>query len=285
MAHPITFSKFSYSYPGARHPALQIEALEIKAGELCCLVGANGAGKSTFCRVLSGLVPHFFHGEIIGSSQVFGEETRVKSIHVLAGIVGYVMDDPFDQLTRSTYSVFDEIAFGLQNIGMPVEEIRQRVGEVMQELEISEMAERLPTQLSAGQQQRVAIAAIIARQPDILVMDEATGQLDRSGAASIYRLVKHFKDSGKTVILIEPKLDPVLEFTDRILVLEAGRLIADGAPREILTQGHFERLHLGLPSYPRLARALSKRGLTQDQAPIHLEEARQMVLEALHGHP
>jgi energy-coupling factor transport system ATP-binding protein len=283
MAHPVIFSKFSYTYPGTEHPALQIEELEIDAGEFCCLVGPSGAGKSTFCRVLSGLIPHFFHGEMNGSSLVFGEETRTKSIYELAGIVGYVMDDPFDQLTRSTDTVFDEIAFGLQNIGMPADEILQRVGEVMKELEISDLAERVPTQLSGGQQQRVAIASIFARRPDVFVMDEATGQLDPLGAASIYELAKHFKELGKTVIMVEPRLDPVLKYVDRILVLEAGKLVANGTPREILMQGNFERLCLGLPSYSKLAKELAKRGWAQEQAPILLEEARKMVTEALHG--
>ena len=283
MANPITFSGFSYTYPRAGHPALQIDELEIAAGEFCCVVGPGGAGKSTFCRVLSGLIPHFFHGEISGSAQVFGEETQTRSIYELAGMVGYVMDDPFDQLTRATYTVYDEIAFGLQNIGMPAAEIRQRVDEVMQELEISELADRVPTQLSGGQQQRVAIASIFARRPDILVMDEATGQLDPLGAASIYQLARHFKDIGKTVIMVEPKLDPVLKYADRILVLDAGRLVAHGTPREILRSGHFERLSLGLPSYPSLAKDLVAHGLVKETVPIHLEEACQVVKEALHG--
>ena len=285
MLAAVQFSQFRYSYPGSQRPELEIEDLEIKAGEFCCLVGASGAGKSTLCRVLCGLIPHFYHGDISGSSLVFGDETRQKSIAELAGCVGYVMDDPFDQLTRATGSVFAEVAFGLQNTGMPVDVIRQRVAEALVEMEISELAERAPAQLSTGQQQRVVLAAVFARQPDILVMDEATSQLDPQGAAAVYKLAKTFKEHGKTVIVVEPKLDRVLEHADRMLVLERGRLVASGSPREVLAQGTLERLHLELPSYASLANELRGQGWTQAQAPVRLDEARQMVLEALDGNP
>ena len=223
MLAAIRFSQFRFSYPGSQRPALEIEDLEIKAGEFCCLVGASGAGKSTLCRVLCGLIPHFYRGEIAGSSLVFGEETRQKSISDLAGSVGYVMDDPLDQLTRATSSVSAEVAFGLQNTGMPADEIRQRVADALAEMEISELADRAPTQLSTGQQQRVVLAGVFARQPEILVMDEATSQLDPQGAAAVYKLAKTFKERGKTVIVVEPKLDRVLEHVDRMLVLERGQ--------------------------------------------------------------
>jgi energy-coupling factor transporter ATP-binding protein EcfA2 len=283
MASSISFSNYRYIYPGAERPALDIEALNISAGEFCCLVGPNAAGKSTLCRVLSGLIPHFFRGEIEGSVHVLGEDAQAKSVHELAGVVGYIMDDPFDQLTRATYSVYDEIAFGLQNVGMPVDEIRLRVSQVLEELQITDLADRLPTQLSGGQQQRVAIASIFARRPEILVMDEATSQLDPMGCAAIYTLVKHLKDTGKTVLMVESKLDHILKYADRILVMEAGQVVASGSPRQVLAEGHFERLNLGLPSYPALAKELSARGLVGDVLPIHLDEACQMIQEVLGG--
>jgi len=283
MVFPIRFSSFSFTYKSAERPALQIDELEIAAGEFCCIAGQNRAGKSTFCRVLSGIIPHFYHGELQGSAEILGVQTRAQRIHELAGIVGYVMDDPYAQLTRAACTVYDELAFGLQNIGMPAGDIHQRVYEVMQQMEISHLAERWPALLSSGEQQRVAMAAVFARQPDILVMDEASGQLDPLGAASVYEIARRYKDEGKTVLLVEPRLDSVLKYADKLIVLHEGRLVANGTPKDVLREGHLERLNLGLPSYPRLAKELAARSLVEDSIPIQLEEACRTVQEALHG--
>lgn len=283
MAPPVIFSGFSFVYKGATHPALQIEHLEIAAGEFCCLIGANGAGKTTFCRALCGLIPHFYPGELRGSLRIGGEETSTKAIHELVMTVGYVMDDPFEQLTRATETVYEEIAFGLQNAGLPPAEIHKRVDETIAEMEIKELAKREPTRLSNGEQQRTVLAAILAQRPDVLVMDEATSQLDPAGAAAIYQIASRLKAKGKTVILVEPRLDSALEFADKLLLLEDGCLIASGSPAEILMEGHLEKMNLGVPSYALLAKELAARGAVRDQTPIHLEQARQMIEEALHG--
>jgi energy-coupling factor transporter ATP-binding protein EcfA2 len=198
-------------------------------------------------------------------------------------MVGYVMDDPFDQLTRATYTVYEEIAFGLQNIGVPAEEIHSNVQQVLEELNITELAERVPTTLSGGEQQRVAIASIFARRPDILIMDEATSQLDPQGTESIFQLVRHFREAGKTILMVEPKLDKILQHADRLIFLDKGKIIANGATQDVLNEGMFERIEMGLPSYPALAKTLEAAGLYQGRLPVKLEEAQGMVEEVLHG--
>ncbi len=271
-----------YTYPGSEQPALAVEHLAVRPGEFVCLVGANAAGKSTLCRAVAGLIPHFYNGQLEGSVQVYGQETAGSTISDLAGRVGYVMDDPFDQLTRATYTVYAEIAFGLQNIGMPVDEIHRSVAQVLEELGIAALAQRVPTTLSGGEQQRVAIASIFARRPDILVMDEATSQLDPQGTEAIFQLVRHFQSLGKTILMVEPKLDKILQHADRLVFLHEGRILADGPVREVLNAGVFEQTGLGLPSYPALARGLQSAGLYAGPLPVHLEEAKAVVVEALH---
>lgn len=283
MVFSVRFSSFSFTYKSAERPALQIEELELAAGEFCCIVGQTRAGKSTFCRALCGIIPHFYHGDLQGSVEILGVDTRAQRIHELAGIVGYVMDDPYAQLTRAAGTVYDELAFGLQNIGMPASEIHQRVDEAMQQMEISHLAERLPALLSTGEQQCVAMAAVFIRQPELLVMDEACGQLDPLGAASVYEIARRYRDEGKTVLMVEPRLDAVLKYADKLLILHEGRLVAHGTPRDVLREGHLERLNLGLPSYPRLAKELAARRLVEDTIPIQLEEACRTVQEALNG--
>jgi energy-coupling factor transporter ATP-binding protein EcfA2 len=283
MANPVEIRGFKYCYPGVDRPALTLEELSIERGEFCCLVGVNGAGKSTLCRVLSGLIPHFYRGEMSGSVQIFGQETCLSSIDQLAGKVGYVMDDPFDQLTRATYSVYNEIAFGLQNVGMPVDQIRSRVRQVLEELDIAALAERLPTTLSGGEQQRVAIASIFARDPEVLVMDEATSQLDPQGTESIFQLVKHFKEMGKTVVMVEPKLDKMLQHADRILFIHEGQVVASGSLQVVLESGIFEQVGLGLPSYPALAKELMADSLYDGNLPVNITQATNMVQEVLNG--
>jgi energy-coupling factor transport system ATP-binding protein len=283
MVSPVEITSFKYCYPGFENPALSLENLRIEAGEFCCLVGLNGAGKSTLCRVLAGLIPHYYHGEMTGSVKILGQQTVESNISDLAGKVGFVMDDPFDQLTRATYSVFDELAFGLLNVGTPVDLTRLRVKQVLEELNITELADRVPTTLSGGEQQRVAIASVFSRDPHVLVMDEATSQLDPQGCEAIFQLASQFKKQGKTIVMVESKLDKIIQHADRILVLHKGQIIKDGSPQQVLSAGVLEEIGLGLPSYPALSKSLQEQGRYRGELPVKIEQAGSMLREVLHA--
>ncbi len=283
MARIVEIQRLEYTYPGGRHPALRLEELSLDEGQVIWLAGPNGAGKTTLCRLLSGLIPHFFKGTLKGSLRIQGRDSAGLSLSEIAGQVGYVMDDPFDQLSHATDTVWEEIAFGLQNVGLPPEEIFRRLEQTMQELGITALAERAPNTLSGGEQQRVAIASIFARQPAVLVLDEATSQLDPQGSEAIFQLVRHFRETGKTVVVAEPRADKISQIADRVLLLEKGRLSAQGTAAEVLACGAFEKAGLSLPSYPQLARRLEQKGLYQGPLPVHLAEARRMVEEVQHA--
>jgi energy-coupling factor transporter ATP-binding protein EcfA2 len=283
LVNAIEIAELSYSYPGRTKPVLELKYLTVERGEFCWIAGLNGAGKTTLCRSLTGLIPHFFHGQLSGSLKLFGQEVSQMSLSQITGIAGLILDDPFEQLTRATYSVRDEIAFGLQNIALPPAEIIKRVDQSLTELKITELADRIPTSLSVGEQQRVAIAAIFARQPEILVLDEVTSQLDPQGVHAIFRLVEHFKETGKTILMVESRFDKISQYAERILVLQQGKLVADGAVKTILNDDILEKNYLELPSYPALAKTLKSKGRVSGQVPVTLEEACQMLDEVRHG--
>jgi len=284
MVAAVSITDLVYTYPGHDKPDLNVDDLTIEGGEFCCIVGPNGAGKTTLCRVLAGLIPHFYQGQMAGSVKIHGQETTDTTISDLAGTVGLVMDDPFDQLTSATYSVRQEIAFGLQNIGMPAPEILETVEQVLEELDIVALADRIPTTLSGGEQQRVAIASTFARRPQVLVLDEATSQLDPQGCKDIFRLVEHFKAAGKTVIMVELNIDSILQHADRLIVIHNGQIVANGSLRHVLDQDILELIGVGLPSYPALAKSLRTKGLYRGALPASLQEAADMVDEVIHGH-
>lgn len=285
MVSAIEIKDLIYAYPGSERPAMVLEELYLLEGEIYWLTGLNGAGKTTLCRLLAGLIPHFFRGHLSGSVSVLGQDISRLGLAEVSGLVGYIMDDPFDQLSRATYTVRDEIAFALQNVGLPPDEIQERVEETMQELDIASLADRLPTSLSGGEQQRVAIASIFARRPKVFVMDEATSQLDPQGCAAIFQLVSRFKAMGKTIFMVEPKPDKVSQYADQVLVLQQGHLIAQGPIRDVINSGVYEQAGLHLPSYASLARQLQGEGISTGDLPVSLDEARRIVERLSHaGH-
>ena len=283
MTEGIHIADLKYEYPGSRQPALLLDELDFGKAEICWIAGLGGAGKTTLCRLLAGLIPHFYRGKLSGSLQIQGQDARRLSLSEITGMIGFVMDDPFDQLTRATYSVRDEIAFGLQNLGLPRREITMKVEESMEELGITHLADRLPTSLSAGEQQRVVIASITARHPQVLVMDEATNQLDPQGAEAIFRLATYLRSAGNTIIMVEPRSDKISQIADRLVLLHQGKVLANGPVAKVLNTGVFENVGLRLPSYPELASVLITGGIYSGRLPVSLSEACEMVGKIVHA--
>ena len=231
----IEVDRLTYRYPTGRRPALQDLSLRIPEGQFCAVVGANGAGKSTLCRALAGFVPHFFRGELNGAVRLAGTVISGLPPQALVGTVGFVFDDPFHQITGARFTVREEIAFGLENLGVERTELLQRVERVLSENGLAELAERSPYGLSGGQQQRLAIAAILAMEPRLLVLDEPTSQLDPAGSQQVLSALEQLTRSRKTtIVLAEHKLEWLASQVDRVLMLVDGRLVADGLPREVL---------------------------------------------------
>ena len=230
----IEFDRVTYTYPGARRPVLRDFSLVLPVGEVITVAGPSGAGKSTLLRCINGLVPHFSGGTLTGNVRVLGLDPVTATPQVMSRHVGFVFQDPEAQFVMDR--VEDEIAFALENVAMPPQEMRIRVEETLDLLDVATLRERPLAELSGGERLRVAIAAALALRPEILVLDEPTSQLDPKSAEDVLNaLARLNSDLGLTVILAEHRLERVLPFTDQLLYLPGeGMSPALGDPRTVL---------------------------------------------------
>jgi energy-coupling factor transporter ATP-binding protein EcfA2 len=262
----IRFDHLTYRYPAAGTPVLHDVSLEIQDGEFLLVVGPSGAGKSTLLRCLNGLVPHFYGGTLAGQVHVCGRDPLVEGPKGMADVVGFVLQDPEAQFVVD--KVEDELAFALENQGLDPIVMRKRVEEVLDQLNIAHLRKRSVNTLSGGERQRVAIAAVMTLQPQVLVLDEPTSQLDPQAAEEVLdTLVKLNEDLGLTVILSEHRLERVVQYADRILYMpgEDRPLILDD-PRAVLRQMDLT------PPLVALAKALDWSPL-----PLTIKEGRRFV--------
>jgi energy-coupling factor transport system ATP-binding protein len=218
--------RLSFWYPGASRPALDDVSLELEPGELVVCLGPSGSGKSTLLRALAGLVPHFHGGRFSGSVEIAGRDTRSHRPSELAGTVASVFQDPEDQVVLT--GVEAEVAFGLENVGTPPDEIGPRAHEALAAVGAAQLLDRATSTLSGGELQRVCLASALALRPQLLLLDEPTSQLDGDAADDFLELVERL---GVAVCLSEQRPLRPLRHADRVLFLEAGRILLD-APRE-----------------------------------------------------
>lgn len=266
------FDKVSYIYPGATKPALKDISLEIVKGEFLGVIGATGAGKSTLCLALNGIVPQFYGGRFFGHLTVAAMDTLDYCVNRLARTVGTVFEDPEVQLTAT--SVENEIAFALENLCVPREEILKRIPQVLAAVRLSGCEQKNPQELSGGQKQRLAIAAAIALQPDLLILDEPTSQLDPIGSQEVFATVKELnKTLGITVVMVSHAAEEMAEYADRIALLSEGSLLALGTPNEIYS--NVETLQKNQIRPPEVAQTfyyLKQQHIDLPQIPVTLAE-------------
>lgn len=255
--------------------------MTIRDGEFVGITGNSGAGKSTLTYALSGLVPHHFEGDFYGSVTVNGLDTVEVKPEALAKFVGEVFQDIDSQMVASV--VEDEILFGLENFGFSHEEIKQRLDQVLSMLGIESLRRRAISSLSGGQKQKVAIASILALSPDIIVLDEPTGELDPESTVMIYEILKTLnRDFHKTVIVVEQKIMVLCAYVSRLIVLGSGKVVFDGKASEITEQVPlFKDLGINVPRVVELGIALKKAGLYPGAIPTKVDEAEKMVREVL----
>ncbi len=222
----------SYRYPIAEKLVLQDLEFTVHTGEFVLLAGASGSGKSTLCRLLNGLIPHLHGGELRGQLTVAGADPGVTPPHQLSRTVGLLLQRPDAQCLAAT--VARDIAFGPACQGLDRVAIVRRAREAVDRLDIAHLLERSPHTLSCGEQQRVALAGVLAMGPKLLVLDEPFAFLDMAGAAQLRELLRCLHDSGITVIVAEHRLGELTDLANRMLVLHQGRLVADGSPETVL---------------------------------------------------
>lgn len=270
----IKLKDVTYKYPLTESPALQQINVQVAQGEFVAVIGPNGAGKSTLCYALAGFVPHFFKGELTGTVEVDGKDLSNSTLSEWVLNVGLAFQNPFNQISGAKYTVFEEIAFGLENIGIPRAEMKERVEEAMSLTGIADLADRSPYSLSGGQQQRVALTSILVMQPKVLVLDEPTSQMDPVGTREVFGVVRTLAERGLTVIMAEHKVEWIAQFADRVVALHEGRILLDGKPAEVLTSDLLPEKGFGISRYTTAARKAKEQGLwKKDRLPVTLEEA------------
>lgn len=269
----IQLRNVSYKYPIGKGDVLKDINVEIEKGGFYALIGANGSGKTTFCNVLRGFVPHFYKGDLRGEVLIDGKDIREWDMGELAQKIGFVFQNPFTQISGVKETVFEEIAFGLENLGVDVDVIIQKVEDVIDLLGIGYLRDKNPQELSGGQKQRVALASIIVMEPEILVIDEPTSQLDPRGTEDIFKIIELMKLKGKTIILAEHKIELIAEKAEKILVFKDGEVVMQGTTKEILTDKRVQEYGAALPQYALLGIEMEKRNWDVDRIPLTEQEA------------
>ncbi len=276
----IEVDNLTYTYPGSTNPSLKNVSLTINKGEFLVLTGPSGCGKTTLCRCFNGLIPHFYYGELTGDARVAGLSIQETPTFKLAQHVGFVFQNPENQLFA--LSVEKDVAFGLENLGLPREEIKNRVEWALDMTGIRSLWEAAPYELSGGQQQRVAIASILAMKPEIIVLDEPTSFLDPLAAKTIFDVVyKLHRELGITIILVEHRLDLVAAYSNRVIIMNKGEIKLDGEPKKILNLNEDEIYGIGIPKVTRLYQALLSEGVKLTDIPVTVDEAAGLLRSTL----
>jgi len=270
----------TYMYPGATKPAIEDVSITIERGEFAILTGPSGCGKTTLCRCFNGLIPHFYGGKLEGDVVVADLKVVEHSIYELARHVGLVFQNPENQLFA--LSVEKDVAFGLENLAVPRDEMRKRVDWALQITGIEELSERAPHELSGGQQQRVAIACVLAMQPDVMILDEPTSFLDPAGAQKIFEVINELnKNLGITIILVEHRLDLASKYANHVIVMDEGKVVLDGEPRRVFNSERARLIGVGVPKATRLYQILRESGVHLGKVPVTSEEASILLREVL----
>lgn len=277
----IETANLAYTYPGGTKQSISDVSLKIEKGEFTLITGPSGCGKTTLCRCFNGLVPHFYQGEMKGKVTVAGLDIFEHPTYELAQYVGLVFQNPENQLFA--LSVEKDVAFGLENLGIPREQMRKDVDWALRLVDIYDLKERAPHELSGGQQQRVAIASVLAMKPKVIILDEPTSFLDPLSAKRIFEVIHGLnRNLGITVVLVEHRLDLTAKYADHIIVMNQGKVLLDGDPHKILGSEETRLVGVGIPKATRLFQILTKDGAKLgDTVPLSSDEIAVMIKEAV----
>lgn len=256
--------------------------LAVEEGEFVSIIGPTGVGKTTLCLALNGIVPQSTGGVIRGDVLVNGLNTKHNSVSELAQHVGLVFQDPETQLFNLT--VESELAFGLETRGLARSEMEERISWALALVGMSDHRHRSPFHLSGGQKQRVAIASVLAIRPRVLVLDEPTASLDPVGKSEVFSVVRELRrDRGMTIIMVEQELEHIAEFSDRVVVINRGRVELEGPPERVFKDvDRLQKVGVGVPQVSELAHCLNKRYGT-DFRFVLLDQARESLANRLNA--
>jgi energy-coupling factor transporter ATP-binding protein EcfA2 len=270
--HPLVLDDVSFLYPRSSAPVLDHVSLAVRRGEFLGIVGSTGSGKSTLLALMSGIIPHYVHGELSGDVRLLGRSTHELSLAAFAVHVGLVLQDPDTQLFNLL--VRDELVWGLENRGVERARQAELLQDVLSFFRIENLEERITYDLSGGEKQRVAIASAYISRPDIFLLDNPTSQLDPRGAALAIESIHRVLEDHETVVMVEDKIDELVAHADRLIVLDRGRVVLEGTPLDICRSlPELEAAGLSAPQVPELVEKLRTRGFRLGRDLLTVEEA------------
>jgi energy-coupling factor transporter ATP-binding protein EcfA2 len=274
----IKLDNVSWAYSREKEWALRDISLEIEEGDFIAVMGRNGAGKSSFCRLLNGLIPHSLEGKLLGAVTIDGDDTKSSSVARLATKVGMAFEDPITQLF--TTRVYDEAAFALENLLLEPNEIAAKTRRALEMSGLWDYRDYPPSSLSGGQKQRLTIAAALAMAGKILVLDEPTSGLDPIGAMEVLSFIRRLRlQEGLTVVMATGSGEEAAEFAEKILVLREGSLAAFGTPTQVFTDKQLlASCMIDPPQVSQFANCMEERGHPLPRFPVNLDEASESAL-------
>ena len=277
----IKLDNFSFRYREGEQPTVRDIDLTLPQGTFLGITGAAGSGKSTLTYAFNGIIPHCYPGDFYGSVEVCGHDTVETSLTDISRYVGSVCQDIDSQMVAAI--VEDEVLYGLENFGIPKDQIAKRVDDALAAMGITDLRDRTIESLSGGQKQKVAIASVIALTPQVLVLDEPTAELDPASSVEVFELLKHYSQENKTtVIVVEQKIALLARYADQLLVLEDGRVRFCDTPENVLAHSD-ELFEIGIncPRSTSLVNRLRRNGLYQGAPVRDVEGAREVVKELI----
>ena len=268
------FEHVSFTHFDRTAPTLVDIDLSIQRGSFTLLVGPSGSGKSTLCMLLNGIIPHLLGGELTGKVIVDGQDVAGTQVKELARSVGLLFQDP--EWMFATLQVEDEVAFGPENLRQPPQEIASQVTAALDYVGMAPLRKNLVWALSGGQIQKLGLASVLAMQPPLIVLDEPTANLDPAATHAVHELILRLRSEGKTVLLVTKDLDEFMAEADHLILLNEGRLLAQGSPRQVIEQHGLKMIELGvwLPEPTEIGLLLVSQGkLSASSVPLTVLEA------------
>lgn len=275
----ITLKNFSFSYELAQKESLKDINFSFDSGKVYGIIGSNGAGKSTLLHAIRGFIPKYYPGSYTGDILIGDQSVFHMSSSELAHQIGFVFQNPFTQISGVKATVYEEVAYGLENLGLAKEEIKIRVDKILKETGLSELAKRHPYQLSGGQQQRVALASVLVMDQDIFLIDEPTSQLDPESSQHILETIAQLKEKGKTILLVEHELDFLAQLADELLVLVDGQVIEHGSSSTVFSDSHLLRYGISVPKIVRFKEKLQKKAIYLSPKLLSAESVASQLLQ------
>lgn len=267
----------SYRYPLTPELTVKDLSLKVEPGEVLGIVGSNGSGKTTICNIMRGFIPGFYKGELEGKVVFEDQPLDTSNLGSLAQKIGYAFQNPFTQITGVKYSVYDEIGYGLENLSVPREEANSKIEQVIELLNLQKIRNQNPYDLSGGQKQMVALASVIVLDPELIILDEPTSQLDPSSTLAVYDIVKNLKEQGKTIIIVDHKVDLLAQICDEIAVIQDGQLALKGETHHVFSDKKVIEAGGQLPEVSDFYLQVHPEA---KKVPVTIDEAYKMLKEA-----